>query len=264
MHRSQAERPFPFHPDPEQSSIRVLTINVHKGFGLFRRRFVLHELRDAIRTTGADLVFLQEVLGEHRQFARHHANWPSVPQYEFLADTIWTQFAYGRNAVYPDGDHGNGLLSKYPIASHENIDVSVRNSEPRGFLHCVMVVPDTGVRFHALCVHLGLREAHRTTQAERLVAYIRNAIPPGVPLVVAGDFNDWRLQLDGVLGRIGLREAFIERFWKPARTFPALSPVFRLDRIYVRGATVEAASVLGGRPWARLSDHIPLSAQLTL
>jgi len=45
---------------------------------------------------------------QFRQKLRHaqrHANWPQGPQYEFLADSLWTQFAYGRNAVYPRGLH---------------------------------------------------------------------------------------------------------------------------------------------------------------
>jgi len=43
--------------------LRVLTINTHKGFTALNRRFILPELRSAVQATGADLVFLQEVLG---------------------------------------------------------------------------------------------------------------------------------------------------------------------------------------------------------
>jgi len=42
-------------------TLTVLTLNVHKGFTPFNRRFILPELREAVRATGADLVFLQEV-----------------------------------------------------------------------------------------------------------------------------------------------------------------------------------------------------------
>ena len=45
--------------------LNVLTLNVHKGFTFFNRRFILPELRDAVRATDADLVFLQEVHGSH-------------------------------------------------------------------------------------------------------------------------------------------------------------------------------------------------------
>ncbi|MEE4465120.1 EEP domain-containing protein, partial [Azotobacter chroococcum] len=88
-------------------SLHLLTVNTHKGFTAFNRRFILHELREAVRDVSADLVFLQEVLGTHERHARRQRNWPETPQYEFLADSMWGDFAYGRNAVYPDGDHGN-------------------------------------------------------------------------------------------------------------------------------------------------------------
>lgn len=39
-------------------SIKVLTVNIHKGFTFFNRRFILHELREAVRAVGADVVFL--------------------------------------------------------------------------------------------------------------------------------------------------------------------------------------------------------------
>lgn len=38
--------------------LRLLTLNTHKGFSSLNRRFMLHELRDAIRSTAADIVFL--------------------------------------------------------------------------------------------------------------------------------------------------------------------------------------------------------------
>ncbi len=40
------------------SSFKVLTINTHKGFTSFNRRFILPELRDAVRANSADIVFL--------------------------------------------------------------------------------------------------------------------------------------------------------------------------------------------------------------
>ena len=50
----------------------------------------------------------------------------------------------------------------------------------------------------------------------------------------------------------------------PARTFPAAMPVLQLDRIYVRGFDIQSAQVLYGPSWARLSDHAPLVAELSL
>jgi len=122
-------------------SVKVLTVNIHKGFSPFNRKFILHELREAIRNVGADVVFLQEVSGSHAWHESRVANYPATPHYEFLADSIWPQFAYGRNAVYTSGHHGNAVLSKFPIVSFENRDVTLTGAEGRGMLHCVLQVP---------------------------------------------------------------------------------------------------------------------------
>lgn len=154
----------------------VLTVNTHKGFTALNRRFILPELREAVRAVSADVVFLQEVHGTHEQHPQRYDNWPTMPQYEFLADSLWPQFAYGRNAVYPAGDHGNALLSKFQIIRHDNLDVSISGHENRGILHCVLRLPGDGPEVHAICVHLGLHEAHRNEQL-RLLAGVWRSCP---------------------------------------------------------------------------------------
>ncbi len=241
--------------------LHVLTLNMHKGFTFFNRRFILPELREAVRATGADLVFLQEVHGSHQQHALRHPAWPETPQYEFLADSMWPQFAYGRNAVYPHGDHGNALLSKFPISRFNNLDVSVQGNEQRGLLHCQLEVPGHD-QVHAVCVHLGLREAHRQSQVKLLLDLLAS-LPPTAPVIVAGDFNDWRLKADAILGE-HLMEAFGKHYGTPARSFPARLPLLRLDRIYLRNAVPGTAQVLSKYPWSHLSDHAPLAAEINL
>jgi endonuclease/exonuclease/phosphatase family metal-dependent hydrolase len=245
-------------------SINVLTVNVHMGFNLLNRRFVLPELREAIREVSADMVFLQEVLGEHARHAQRHANWPQGPQYEFLADSLWTQFAYGRNAVYPHGHHGNALLSRFPIVSHINRDVSVHGHEQRGLLHAVVKVPELAQPLHTICVHLGLRESHRQRQIGLLCAIIAEVIPADAPLVVAGDFNDWRHRGHAVLKRCGLSEVFEQAHGRLRRTFPSHWPLLAVDRIYVRNVRASVPAVLSSQPWSKLSDHAPLLARIEL
>lgn len=249
-------------PSQAVHTLKVLTVNTHKGFTFFNRRFILPELREAVRTTGADVVFLQEVLGAHQRHAKRFDNWPQTPHYEFLADSMWTEFAYGRNAVYPDGDHGNALLSKFPILRHENLDVSISgNEEERGLLHSVLDVP--GHEVHAICVHLGLRESHRQQQLQLLCDVVAG-LPADAPVIVAGDFNDWRLRADAVLARQGLHEAFVAEHGAPAKSFPARWPLLCLDRIYVRNVQTRNPTVLSTRPWSHLSDHAPLAVEIHL
>lgn len=245
-------------------TLRLLTANIHMGFDISQRRFVLPDLRRAIAGVGADLVFLQEVVGAHAGHARRHSQWPSMPHYEFLADRLWPQFAYGRNAAYPAGHHGNALLSKFPVLRGDNHDISVAGHEGRGLLHCVIDVVEQATQVHALCVHLGLRERHRAHQLELLCRTVQREVPADAPLIVAGDFNDWRGRGHPRLLDCGLHEVFERATGRLPRTFPARWPVLPLDRIYLRNARAREARVLADRPWAHLSDHAVLYAEVAL
>ena len=244
--------------------LRVVTHNIHKGLSQFNRRMMVHELRDGLRDLGADIVFLQEVQGQHKGHARRYRNWPEEPQYEFLADAVWHDHAYGRNAVYDHGHHGNAILSRYPILSSENQDVSAHALERRGILHCVVELPH-GRRLHCMCVHLALTERSRGLQIGSLTERMRMLVPENEPLIVAGDFNDWRNLAGRQLVRdTRLAEVFRDLRGKSARSFPSALPMLRLDRIYTRGFTVLDAQVHHGGTWARISDHAALSADIVL
>lgn len=259
MSRNAPDRPMP------ELAFKVMTVNTHKGFTFFNRKFILHELREAVRAVGADVVFLQEVQGAHEKHPSKFLNWPEDPHYEFLADEIWPEFAYGRNAVYPHGHHGNAVLSKFPIEHYRNHDVSIAGPERRGLLHCVLRVPGRDERIHAICVHLGLKESHRKRQLDLLCKLVHTEVPADAPLVVAGDFNDWRHRANPILERsCGLREVFVHAQGEHVRTFPARWPLLALDRIYVRHARIHSPVVLPRRPWSHLSDHAPLVAEISL
>ncbi len=245
-------------------SLRIVTYNIHKGFSQFNRRMVLHDLREHLRGTQADLVFLQEVVGAHELHPGRYADYPAQSQYEFLADSIWQDYAYGKNAVYPEGHHGNAVLSRFPIASWRNEDVSAHRFEQRGLLHCEVRVPGWHETLHCLCVHFGLFAHGRRKQLSALREAIKRVAPPHAPLLIAGDFNDWSGEACNVLAHeLHLSEAFGQTRGAPAKSYPAALPLFRLDRIYVRGLQVKSAEVHCGRPWSKISDHAALSAVVT-
>jgi endonuclease/exonuclease/phosphatase family metal-dependent hydrolase len=243
-------------------SLRVATLNIHKGLSLFNRRMVLHELREGLRMLGPDVVFLQEVQGLNERNALRFAAWPGAPQHEYLAADEW-QHAYGRNAVYDHGHHGNAILSRFPILSSENEDVSDHRFERRGMLHCVVTVPGWRRNLHCVCVHLSLHERGRRRQLDAIAQRLEEIASRGLPIVVAGDFNDWRQRATAILeDRLGMREVSIAARGRHARTFPSRLPVLHLDRIYVRGFEVVASHVHRGAPWSILSDHLAVSADL--
>lgn len=285
--------------------LRVATYNIHKGvlrdlFG-WRRTSRIHELRARLHDLSADLILLQEVQGLHERHARRFEHWPTEPQHEFLSRGPGLRHAfesaYGPNAHYLHGHHGNALLSRFPILHRDHRDFSDHALEKRGVLHCVVDVG--GLPVHCFVVHFGLLARSRERQLEALIDWIQRAVPPQTALIIGGDFNDWRNQLSRRLcDATGVVEAFdtlrpelvrtqravwyvrdrlagmgvqmgaesmrLPRRVRSARTFPALVPWLRMDRIYLRGFEVHTATVPRGAGWARLSDHSPLITDLEI
>lgn len=237
-------------------SLRVLSYNVHKGFSARNRQFLLEDIRDGIRRVNADIVFLQEVVGERRPAPTSPAKAADAGQFEYLADSVWSHFAYGRNAVYQQGHHGNAILSKYPIVAVDNVDVSVMPRSQRGLLFA-KIAP--GVQL--VCAHMGLLGWERKRQLRELDRQLLSRVGPDEAVIVAGDFNDWHQRLHRHFLGMGLKEAFVEQYGRPVRSFPAKRPILPLDRVYFRGLKLRSARLMHGQPWASLSDHCALYAE---
>lgn len=248
-----------------RQNLTILSYNIHKGFSRGKASFVLAQIRDAIRQIRPDIVFLQEVLGEHKRHEKRIPNWPANSQFEFLADGVWPHFAYGRNAVYASGHHGNAILTKRPFSHWRNTDVSSNPLEKRGILHGIIPLPRSPKPLHVYCLHLNVFGLGRGSQIRSLCALIESTVPPGDPVVIAGDFNDHTGRATAILEReIQVHEVFRVVDGRHARTFPAWRPIFSLDRIYFRGMNVIEAQVLKEERWRSLSDHLPLYCQLSI
>jgi endonuclease/exonuclease/phosphatase family metal-dependent hydrolase len=247
------------------STLKIATYNIHKGYSQFKRRFVLHELRERLRDLDADIVFLQEVQGADRRARLRHDFDGAHPQHEFLAHESWLHHAYGKNSVYDSGHHGNAILSRYPILKWDNQDISAHRFESRGVLHCEIATPDSDTALHCLCVHLGLFTRGRSQQMQELVERVQRVVPADAPLIIAGDFNDWNNHAGHLLAReLHLHETFEVKTGRLARSYPCGLPLLRMDRIYVRGLSVQQTEVHAHYPWNKISDHAALSASLIL
>jgi endonuclease/exonuclease/phosphatase family metal-dependent hydrolase len=239
--------------------LRVATWNIHKGVRGFgpRRRLEIHDMLHAVETFDADLICLQEVRSHHRKEQTYFTRWPELPQADYLAPEGY-EAVYRSNAVTRHGEHGNALLSRWPILKVAHEDMSDHRFEQRGLLHGVAHVQ--GLNIHVVVLHLGLIAASRGRQIAQLAQFIVRNIPEREPLVVAGDFNDWSEKLHAPMQRIGLRTFDSLRL----ATFPSRTPLLHLDRVYARSMRPRSAQVPRGPAWARMSDHLPLIAEFDI
>lgn len=238
-------------------ALRIATYNIHKGVqGIGpRRRLEIHNLGYALRQFDADLICLQEVRRHNVREARHFAHWPQQPQADYLAPEGY-QAIYRTNATTRDGEHGNALLTRWPVLGHWHEDMSDHRLEQRGLLHVELAVREQPL--HVIVVHLGLIPSSRMRQVAQLGRYIERTVPADAPLVVAGDFNDWGERLRHAMRELGLHS--LDAGQHP--TFPSRLPLLQLDYVYTRGWPARRVQVPRGPAWAQMSDHLPMLVEL--
>lgn len=223
-------------------TIRIMTWNIHGTLGR-NPRFDLTRVVDLIRHWDPDIVALQEV--DSRRALAGGAN-----PFEFLVGAVGLYGIGAKSLTTKDGEYGQMLISRFPIASHEVRDISFPEREPRRAIRAEVVTP--AGRITVLATHLGLSVRERRDQARMLTEL---AAGEGLTVLV-GDFNDWfwpgsvRAALSRVLsGRTRYR------------TFPSRLPLFRFDRIYCRPREALVRSFID-RKARELSDHLPVIADL--
>lgn len=241
--------------------IRILSYNIHKGFTITNQDFILGQIRDALRELNADILFLQEVLGDHTEVPI--TGWDTTAQFEFLADSVWPHFSYGKNAVYQEGHHGNAILSKFPIQSWSNHVISTNKLEQRGLLKCHVKIPGLEKDLVLANTHLDLTQNGRDKQADML---IRHMLEEGdQPWIMVGDFNDWNKKISPMIeSQLSSKEVFRHLHGSYPKTFPSFMPMLTLDRVFVHKITPVSATALSGKRWRKLSDHLPLLVEIEL
>lgn len=231
-------------------NLKILSYNIHKGTGWKIGSSTIHLIQNQIQELDSDIIFLQEVRGN---------------QLEALKHEFFPHFSYGKNMVYKKGHHGNVILSKHPIIFTENIDISMNRFERRGLLHSIVKIHDCNLSLHLLCTHLGLFSKDRRKQLDVIVNYINENIPADAPIILGGDFNDWRGHATKpLIKNLEFQEAFLNINNSYAKTFPAWIPTLKLDRLYFRGFNVNYANRLTQKSWRLLSDHIAIDVSLDL
>ncbi|MCK4711043.1 MAG: endonuclease/exonuclease/phosphatase family protein [Gammaproteobacteria bacterium] len=241
--------------------IKVLSYNIHKGDHWSGLKESLSQMKELIHESGADIVLLQEIVGEKIKKSSK-----KIPQLEFLADTTWDHFSYGKNATYTKGHHGNAILSKFPILETTNHDLSTNKLEQRGLLYGKIDLDpaNTGSKeLDVFCTHLNLLHKSRKKQYKMIDEIFCHHYKKDTPSIFAGDFNDWnKKSLQFFNKNHNYDESYLLTHGKLPKTFPSFMPLLSLDRFYTRGVKILKATTITESKWRNFSDHLALYVEI--
>jgi endonuclease/exonuclease/phosphatase family metal-dependent hydrolase len=237
---------------------RIATYNIHKARG-FDMRIVPERIIKVALELDADILCLQEVLDvENGQ--------PNLNQaHEIAAAFPGIYTAFGVNRQYRGGAYGNLTLSRFPIASMRNHDLSRALREPRGVIQTEIEIAP-GQTIQLFNVHLGTGHMERRFQARKLLNR-EILLQPDLrgPRLVLGDFNEWTHGLTTRMMRTEFQTFRPRHAPRFPRTFPGMLPIFSLDHCYYEPPLHLIATKLWRSRTALIaSDHLPLIADFKL
>jgi len=228
------------------TELKLVSWNIRAGLG---RDFLRRPIRtiDVITGFDADVVLLQEA-----DFRRHPrpAALPS-PQGRIGPFEVVDLTPTGVGL----GWHGIAMLKRPGIVVDEIHRYDLPALEPRGAVVVDLKIADRAVRI--VGVHLGLLRGNRRKQfsyiADRLAELERR------PVIIAGDYNEWRDQ-------VGLETVpQWMRVHSPGPTFPAGRPLLHLDRLaFSNDFELLDSGVIADPSAAMASDHRPIRGRFRL
>lgn len=228
------------------TELKVVSWNIRAGLGRDYRRQPQRTIK-AIAGFDADVVVLQEAdFRMHPRPAALPSQHGRIGPFE-VVDLTPTGVGLGW--------HGIAVLKRPGIQVDAIHRYDLPALEPRGAV--VVDLTFSGCAVRIVGVHLGLLRGNRRKQiafiAERVLELDRR------PVIVAGDYNEWR-------DRFGL-ETLPEwlRVHSPGPSFPAGRPFLHLDRLaFSNEFELLESSVIADPRATMASDHRPVRGQFRL
>ena len=227
----------------------VATYNVHRWAGVRGgRAYAPERALTVLDELEADVIALQEVL---RPFGTED------PLLE-ASRRLGFHLAFVVTRIHKRGELGNAILSRWPFANAEAIDLTFGRLERRAALAVRLTDSDGEPRLSIASTHLALVDRTRTRQVQALLDHPHFNDGPSVLL---GDMNAWRTNpasrsLDNFMERHNNRD------W-PA-SYPSPRPMLALDRAYANGARIEDLRAHESAASRQASDHLPVVGRLVL
>lgn len=236
--------------DRKAETLLFASYNVHKCVGL-DRRFDPDRVQRVISEIAPDVMALQEA-------DRRFGDRLGLLDLEALErDTGLEPIPLTRRRRLGSGWHGNVLLVKHGVVRDVH-QIDLPGLEPRGAVVADLDLKHGKVR--VMAAHLGLLRQSRLAQVRAILAALPHLADE--PTVLLGDMNEWRKDHRSSLGSLAPGFGPVSGF---VPSFPAVFPVFALDRILARPHQLIEDVEAHVSPLSRVaSDHLPIKARVRL
>lgn len=232
--------------------VKVMTFNIHHGANSAEID-KLTEMASFIKSSGADLVGLQEV----DSVCRRSGN---VDQMQRLGELTGMHYAFVRHMAYDGGAYGQGILSKYPMSDVKNHRITLikkdGKNDSRALIAAKITLPK-GTELSFASVHFALDAASRRLQSEETINYLRN---DEIPVILTGDLNAEPHQKEIA----NLETYFVSTDPANLFTFPERKATKKIDYIYVDKKSLVKVTDFKVFEEEKSSDHLPAMATVKL
>lgn len=230
---------------------RIISYNIHSGIGRDKvqdYRRIGHFLAES----GADVVLLQEMdtRPSERAIERDINDICAGNAFKLVSSPAIQEAS---------GWYGNAILTRFKVRKQETFDVSQEGRQPRNVQIVELQTEKGPVR--VVNTHKGLKKRERRSQFAMLHEHLANRLESDpMPLVLAGDFNEWQFFTRAFKGLDNLLNQ-----QKVGATFPSQFPLFSLDRVWTSDdITVINCRKLRNKRARIFSDHLPVQLDIRL
>jgi endonuclease/exonuclease/phosphatase family metal-dependent hydrolase len=241
-----------------QNTVRVMSYNIHHGVGA-DSVFDISRIADVIRHSDADIVALQDVDRTDK-----------IDMMTKLADLTGMTYTFVSSMNVDGGEHGNGLLTRFPILEEKHLKYRMQLSNQEcSLMRLVLDVRGTEIVFMNTELNgNGIDSLQASDSAEIIASATENQ---NVPVILGACMNS----APNSKAIIAMSEVFRDS-WTIAGsgdgfTYPANSPEKRFDYIFVskqqtptdtRHLEVNLKPVKANVLESNASTHLPLLVAL--
>lgn len=250
------------HLGSNNVTIRVMTYNIHHGEGA-DSVFDFVRIANDINQSNADIVALQDV---DRWVERTH----KIDLMTKLADFTGMTYTFGKSTDLEGGEHGNGLLTRFPILEEKYLTYRLQlANDPCSLMRVVLDVRGTEIVVMNTELSGDVSDTVQNSDVEEILATAKEY--HNVPILVCGCLNC----APGNTSIAAFASDF-EDSWTLAGsgkgyTFPSTDPVKRADYVFVSKSQVPTDSksievslkpVRANVVDSNASNHLPLLVAL--